>query len=57
VLVYWQGHYLLHGEVITFAIALPLLALLAPIIRSRVNEMATVALGRHRIDGAQQHLG
>jgi exo-beta-1,3-glucanase (GH17 family)/cellulose synthase/poly-beta-1,6-N-acetylglucosamine synthase-like glycosyltransferase len=46
VLVYWQGHYLLHGEVITFAIALPLLALLAPIIRSRINEMATVALGR-----------
>jgi cellulose synthase/poly-beta-1,6-N-acetylglucosamine synthase-like glycosyltransferase/exo-beta-1,3-glucanase (GH17 family) len=46
VLVYWQDHYLLHGEVITFAIALPLLALLAPIIRSRVNEMATVALGR-----------
>jgi cellulose synthase/poly-beta-1,6-N-acetylglucosamine synthase-like glycosyltransferase/exo-beta-1,3-glucanase (GH17 family) len=46
VLVYWQGHYLLHGEVITFAIALPLLTLLAPIIRSRVNEMAAVALGR-----------
>jgi cellulose synthase/poly-beta-1,6-N-acetylglucosamine synthase-like glycosyltransferase/exo-beta-1,3-glucanase (GH17 family) len=46
VLVYWQGHYLLHGEVITFAIALPLLGLLAPIVRSRVNEMATVALGR-----------
>jgi len=46
VLVYWQGHYLLHGEVITFAIALPLLGLLAPIIRSRINEMATVALGR-----------
>jgi exo-beta-1,3-glucanase (GH17 family)/cellulose synthase/poly-beta-1,6-N-acetylglucosamine synthase-like glycosyltransferase len=46
VLVYWQGHYLLCGEVITFAIALPLLGLLAPIIRSRVKEMATVALGR-----------
>ena len=46
VLVYWHGHYLLHGEVITFAIALPLLGLLAPIIRSRINEMATVALGR-----------
>jgi cellulose synthase/poly-beta-1,6-N-acetylglucosamine synthase-like glycosyltransferase/exo-beta-1,3-glucanase (GH17 family) len=45
VLVYWQGHYLLHGEVITFAVALPLLGLLAPIVRSRVNEMATVALG------------
>jgi cellulose synthase/poly-beta-1,6-N-acetylglucosamine synthase-like glycosyltransferase len=45
VLVYWQGHYFLHGEVITFAIALPLLGLLAPIARSRLNEMATVALG------------
>jgi cellulose synthase/poly-beta-1,6-N-acetylglucosamine synthase-like glycosyltransferase/exo-beta-1,3-glucanase (GH17 family) len=45
VLVYWQGHYLLHGEVITFAVALPLLGLLAPIVRSRMNEMATVALG------------
>ena len=46
VFVYWQHHYLVHGEVITFAIALPLLGLLAPIVRSRVNEMATVALGR-----------
>jgi cellulose synthase/poly-beta-1,6-N-acetylglucosamine synthase-like glycosyltransferase len=46
VLVYWQGHYFLHGEVITFAFALPLLGLLAPIVRSRVNEMATVTLGR-----------
>jgi cellulose synthase/poly-beta-1,6-N-acetylglucosamine synthase-like glycosyltransferase/exo-beta-1,3-glucanase (GH17 family) len=46
VLVYWQGHYPVHGEVITFAIALPLLGLLGPIVRSRLNEMATVALGR-----------
>jgi exo-beta-1,3-glucanase (GH17 family) len=46
VLVYWQGHYLLHGELITFAIALPLLALLAPIIRSRVTEMANGTFGR-----------
>jgi cellulose synthase/poly-beta-1,6-N-acetylglucosamine synthase-like glycosyltransferase/exo-beta-1,3-glucanase (GH17 family) len=45
VFMYWQDHYLLHGEVITFAIALPLLSLLAPIVRSRLNEMATVALG------------
>ena len=36
-----RRHYLLHGEVITFAIALPLLGLLAPIVRSRVNEMAS----------------
>jgi cellulose synthase/poly-beta-1,6-N-acetylglucosamine synthase-like glycosyltransferase/exo-beta-1,3-glucanase (GH17 family) len=46
VLVYWQGHYLVHGEVITFAVALPLLGLLGPIVRSRLNEMAAVALGR-----------
>src|SRR6516225_4907922 len=44
--VYWHGHYLLHGELITFAIALPLLGLLAPIVLFRVHEMTTVALGR-----------
>jgi len=44
-LLYWQDHYFLHGEVISFAFALPLLGLLAPIVRSRVSEMATVALG------------
>jgi cellulose synthase/poly-beta-1,6-N-acetylglucosamine synthase-like glycosyltransferase/exo-beta-1,3-glucanase (GH17 family) len=49
VLVYWQSHYLLHGEVIMFAVALPLLGLLAPIVRSRLNEMATVALGREPV--------
>ena len=43
--VYWHHHYLLHGEMITFAIALPLLGLLAPIVLFRVHEMATVALG------------
>ena len=43
--VYWHDHYLLHGEVLTFAIALPLLGLLAPIVLFRVREMATVALG------------
>jgi cellulose synthase/poly-beta-1,6-N-acetylglucosamine synthase-like glycosyltransferase/exo-beta-1,3-glucanase (GH17 family) len=43
--VYWHDHYLLHGEMITFAIALPLLGLLAPIVLFRVHEMATVALG------------
>jgi exo-beta-1,3-glucanase (GH17 family)/cellulose synthase/poly-beta-1,6-N-acetylglucosamine synthase-like glycosyltransferase len=44
-LVYWQTHYLLLGETISFAIALPVLALLAPIVRSRVSEMAKVSLG------------
>ncbi len=43
--VYWHDHYLLHGEVLTFAIALPLMGLLAPIVLFRVREMATVALG------------
>ena len=43
--VYWHDHYLLHGEVITFAIALPLLGLLAPIVLFKVHEMTTVALG------------
>jgi cellulose synthase/poly-beta-1,6-N-acetylglucosamine synthase-like glycosyltransferase/exo-beta-1,3-glucanase (GH17 family) len=43
--VYWHDHYLLHGEVITFAIALPLLALLAPIVLFRVREMTKVTLG------------
>ncbi len=43
--IYWHDHYLLHGEVITFAIALPLLGLLAPIVLFRVHEMTTVALG------------
>jgi cellulose synthase/poly-beta-1,6-N-acetylglucosamine synthase-like glycosyltransferase/exo-beta-1,3-glucanase (GH17 family) len=43
--VYWHDHYLLHGELITFAIALPLLGLLAPIVLFKVHEMATVALG------------
>jgi cellulose synthase/poly-beta-1,6-N-acetylglucosamine synthase-like glycosyltransferase/exo-beta-1,3-glucanase (GH17 family) len=46
VLVYWQNHYPLHGEIITFAVAVPLLGLLGPIVRSRLNEMAAVALGR-----------
>ncbi|MDE3229233.1 MAG: HAD-IC family P-type ATPase, partial [Chloroflexota bacterium] len=46
VLVYWHTHYLLFGEVISFALALPLLALLAPILRARLNEMAKIALGR-----------
>jgi cellulose synthase/poly-beta-1,6-N-acetylglucosamine synthase-like glycosyltransferase/exo-beta-1,3-glucanase (GH17 family) len=43
--MYWHDHYLLHGEVITFAIAIPLLGLLAPIVLFRVREMTAVALG------------
>ncbi len=45
-LVYWQTHYVLLGETISFAIALPLLALLAPVVRSRLSELAKVSLGR-----------
>jgi cellulose synthase/poly-beta-1,6-N-acetylglucosamine synthase-like glycosyltransferase/exo-beta-1,3-glucanase (GH17 family) len=45
-LVYWHTHYLLVGEAISFAIALPLLLLLAPVLRSRVNEFAKVSFGR-----------
>jgi cellulose synthase/poly-beta-1,6-N-acetylglucosamine synthase-like glycosyltransferase/exo-beta-1,3-glucanase (GH17 family) len=43
--VYWHDHYLLHGEMLTFAIALPLLGLLAPLALFRVHEMTKVALG------------
>src|SRR6202030_2046871 len=43
--VYWHDHYLLHGEIVTFAIALPLLVLLAPVVLFRVHEMTKVALG------------
>jgi cellulose synthase/poly-beta-1,6-N-acetylglucosamine synthase-like glycosyltransferase/exo-beta-1,3-glucanase (GH17 family) len=45
-LMYWHTHYLLAGETISFAIALPLLLLLAPVLRSRVNEFAKVSFGR-----------
>jgi cellulose synthase/poly-beta-1,6-N-acetylglucosamine synthase-like glycosyltransferase/exo-beta-1,3-glucanase (GH17 family) len=46
VLAYWQTHYVLFGETVSFAVALPLLALLIPILRARLNEMAKVSLGR-----------
>ena len=44
VLGYWHAHYFLHGEVIAFGIGLPLLGLLAPILLSRVGELAAVTL-------------
>jgi cellulose synthase/poly-beta-1,6-N-acetylglucosamine synthase-like glycosyltransferase/exo-beta-1,3-glucanase (GH17 family) len=46
VLGYWHAHYFLHGEVIAFGIGLPLMGLLAPILLSRVGELAVVAFGR-----------
>jgi cellulose synthase/poly-beta-1,6-N-acetylglucosamine synthase-like glycosyltransferase/exo-beta-1,3-glucanase (GH17 family) len=45
-LIYWHSHYILVGETVSFAIALPFLALLAPVVRSRVSEMAKVSFGR-----------
>src|SRR3984885_11107439 len=45
VLGYWHAHYFLHGEVIAFGIGLPLLGLLAPILLSRVGELAAVTFG------------
>src|SRR5580704_5496691 len=47
VLGYWHAHYFLHGEVIAFGVALPLLGLLAPILLSRVGELAAVTFGRN----------
>src|ERR1700733_8168215 len=43
----WHAHYFLHGEVIAFGIGLPLLGLLAPILLSRVGELAAVTFGRN----------
>jgi exo-beta-1,3-glucanase (GH17 family)/cellulose synthase/poly-beta-1,6-N-acetylglucosamine synthase-like glycosyltransferase len=47
VLGYWHAHYFLHGEVIAFGVGLPLLGLLAPILLSRVGELAAVTFGRN----------
>jgi len=47
VLGYWHAHYFLHGEVIAFGVGLPLLGLLAPILLSRVGELASVTFGRN----------
>jgi cellulose synthase/poly-beta-1,6-N-acetylglucosamine synthase-like glycosyltransferase len=47
VLGYWHAHYFLHGEVIAFGIGLPLMGLLAPILLSRVGELAAVTFGRN----------
>jgi exo-beta-1,3-glucanase (GH17 family)/cellulose synthase/poly-beta-1,6-N-acetylglucosamine synthase-like glycosyltransferase len=49
VLGYWHAHYFLHGEVIAFIVGLPLLGLLAPVLFSRVSELAAIAFGRRPI--------
>jgi cellulose synthase/poly-beta-1,6-N-acetylglucosamine synthase-like glycosyltransferase/exo-beta-1,3-glucanase (GH17 family) len=43
VVVYWHGHYLILGEAVAFAIAMPLLALLMPVVFARTAELAAVA--------------
>jgi exo-beta-1,3-glucanase (GH17 family) len=49
VVVYWHGHYLIFGEAIAFAVAVPLLALLMPVVLARAAELAAVAFaGRPR---------
>jgi cellulose synthase/poly-beta-1,6-N-acetylglucosamine synthase-like glycosyltransferase/exo-beta-1,3-glucanase (GH17 family) len=45
-LAYWQTHYLLAGEAVAFALAVPLIALLIPIVMSRLEELSEVAFGR-----------
>jgi len=49
VLGYWHAHYFLHGEVIAFIVGLPLLGLLAPVLLSRVSELATITFGRRPV--------
>src|ERR1700723_3282917 len=44
---YWHAHYFLHGEGIAFGVGLPLLGVLAPILLSRVGELAAVTFGRN----------
>ena len=43
VVVYWHGHYLVFGEAFAFAMAVPLIALLMPVVLGRVEELAAVA--------------
>jgi hypothetical protein len=43
VVVYWHGHYLILGEAVALAIAVPLLALLMPVVFARTAELAAVA--------------
>src|ERR1700691_4100062 len=45
----WHAHYFLHGEVIAFIVGLPLLGLLAPVLLSRVSELATITFGRRPV--------
>jgi exo-beta-1,3-glucanase (GH17 family)/cellulose synthase/poly-beta-1,6-N-acetylglucosamine synthase-like glycosyltransferase len=45
VFAYWHDHYFLMGEAVAFAFGLPLLAMMMPIVRSRVEELGAIAFG------------
>jgi exo-beta-1,3-glucanase (GH17 family)/cellulose synthase/poly-beta-1,6-N-acetylglucosamine synthase-like glycosyltransferase len=43
VFAYWHDHYFLIGEAVAFAFGLPLLLMLVPIVRSRIEELGAIA--------------
>jgi exo-beta-1,3-glucanase (GH17 family)/cellulose synthase/poly-beta-1,6-N-acetylglucosamine synthase-like glycosyltransferase len=45
IFAYWHDHYFLIGEAVAFAFGLPLLLMLVPIVRSRIEELAAIAFG------------
>jgi exo-beta-1,3-glucanase (GH17 family)/cellulose synthase/poly-beta-1,6-N-acetylglucosamine synthase-like glycosyltransferase len=45
VFAYWHDHYFLIGEAVAFAFGLPLLVMMIPIVRSRVEELGAIAFG------------
>jgi exo-beta-1,3-glucanase (GH17 family)/cellulose synthase/poly-beta-1,6-N-acetylglucosamine synthase-like glycosyltransferase len=45
IFAYWHDHYFLVGEAVAFAFGLPLLLMLVPIVRSRIEELAAIAFG------------
>jgi exo-beta-1,3-glucanase (GH17 family)/cellulose synthase/poly-beta-1,6-N-acetylglucosamine synthase-like glycosyltransferase len=45
VFAYWHDHYFLTGEAVAFAFGLPLLVMMIPIVRSRIEELAAIAFG------------
>src|SRR5215472_11323614 len=45
VFAYWHDHYFLIGEAVAFAFGLPLLVMMIPIVRSRIEELGAIAFG------------
>jgi cellulose synthase/poly-beta-1,6-N-acetylglucosamine synthase-like glycosyltransferase/exo-beta-1,3-glucanase (GH17 family) len=45
IFAYWNDHYFLIGEAVAFAFGLPLLLMMVPIVRSRVEELGAIAFG------------